>query len=62
VCTTRYVGAGSTILAPNLRVTAIAANPTVAGPTADPGLLIAAGRLSDVEDANAFWVGAFRGP
>ena len=55
VCATRYVSVGSTILAPNLLVTAIGA-----GPGGDS--LIAAGRLSDVEDANGFWVGAFRGP
>jgi hypothetical protein len=41
-------------LIPNLFVTAIGAIPT--------GELVAAGRLSDVENANSFWVGAFRGP
>jgi outer membrane protein assembly factor BamB len=54
LCTTRHAGTGSTILTPNLSVTAIGATPT--------GELVAAGSLSDVESANSFWVGSFRGP
>jgi hypothetical protein len=54
LCTTRHEPVGVSILKPNLLVTAIGASPT--------GELIAAGRLADVEDANSFWVGAFRGP
>jgi cysteine-rich repeat protein len=54
LCTNRHAGTGTTILTPNLIVTAIGATPT--------GELVAAGRLGDVESANSFWVGAFRGP
>lgn len=54
VCTNRHEGTGATIVKPNLVVTAIGATET--------GELVAAGRLSDVEDANSFWVGSFRGP
>lgn len=54
LCTSRHTATGTTILTPNLIVTAIGATPT--------GELVAAGRLSDVEMANSFWVGSFRGP
>lgn len=54
LCTNRHAGTGTTILTPNLTVSAIGATPT--------GELVAAGTLSDVEMANSFWVGAFRGP
>ena len=54
LCTTRHAAEGTTILTPNLFVTAIGATPS--------GELVAAGRLADVEDANSFWVAAFRGP
>lgn len=54
LCTTRHEGMGTTILKPNLVVGAIAAT--------QAGELVAAGRLSDVESANSFWVGSFRGP
>ena len=53
-CTNRHAATGSTILTPNLLVTAIGATPS--------GELVAAGRLADVENANSFWVGSFRGP
>ncbi len=54
LCATRHEGVGTTIVRPNLLVTAIGATPT--------GELVAAGRLADVESANSFWVGSFRGP
>ncbi|MFO7566210.1 MAG: DUF4215 domain-containing protein [Enhygromyxa sp.] len=54
LCTNRHEGVGTTIVRPNLLVTAIGASAT--------GDLIAAGRLADVESQNSFWVGSFRGP
>lgn len=54
LCTNRHEGTGTSIIRPNLLVTAIGASAT--------GELIAAGRLADVESQNSFWVGAFRGP
>jgi cysteine-rich repeat protein len=54
LCATRHSGAGSTVLTPNLLVSAIGATST--------GELIAAGRLLDVEQQRSFWVGSFRGP
>lgn len=54
LCTNRHEGTGATLLKPNLLVTAVAATPS--------GELVAAGRLADVENANSFWLGSFRGP
>jgi cysteine-rich repeat protein len=54
LCTSRHTGTGATIVAPNLLVYAIGATQS--------GELVAAGRQSDVENANSFWVGSFRGP
>lgn len=53
LCATRHAGTGTSILRPNLFVTAIGANAS--------GELVAAGRLVDVE-SQSFWVGSFRGP
>jgi cysteine-rich repeat protein len=54
LCTNRHMGTGATIVPPNLLVYAIGAT--------HAGELVAAGRHSDVENANSFWVGSFRGP